>query len=375
MTAQTGLRPMTLAAVAEALDGRLVGDGTLPVTAVVHPLDVVRPTDLALAMSSDEFEMLPKSPARIAVVAETAEVPAGRLDGYVVVQRSRYALAILTRLFERPVHFERGRHPSAAIDPTATVGAEVSIGAFAYVGPGASIGRGTAVLPHVTIGAGAQIGEDCLFHPGVRIGDRVVIGNRVIIHMNAVIGADGFSFVTPEPGSIESVRQTGKVGALNTEIVRINSVGAVVIEDDVEIGACATVDRATIANTVVRRGTKIDNLVTIAHNTTVGENCLIAGQVGVAGSCRIGDRVVMGGKVGIADHIDVGDDAILTAGSRIARDVPPKSVMIGYPAVPREQAIEQLLGINRLGRMQRTLETLERRVAVLEARTRAGEGR
>jgi UDP-3-O-[3-hydroxymyristoyl] glucosamine N-acyltransferase len=223
----------------------------------------------------------------------------------------------------------------------------------------------------VTVGADAVLGARCLLHPGARVGERVRLGDRVIVHHNASIGADGFSFVTPEPGSIETARASGEITARNTQIVRIPSLGDVEIGDDVEIGASSAIDRAMLGTTRVGRGTKIDNQVQIGHNTVIGENCLIAGQVGISGSCRIGNRVVFAGQAGVADHATIGDDAILMAGSKIHGHVAPAAIMVGYPAVSRKEFVAQLRSISRLKWKTGDFARLEARIVEIEQRLAA----
>ena len=218
------------------------------------------------------------------------------------------------------------------------------------------LGHGEArarILPHVSIGAGAEIGDDALIHAGARIGERVRAGHRLIVQPGAVIGGDGFSFVTPEKGSVESARETGAVSAdaLNRVHVRIHSLGAVALGDDVEIGACACIDRGTLRDTIVGSGTKIDNQVQIGHNVTVGENCLLCAQVGVAGSAVIGDRVVLGGKAGVADHVRIGEDCVIAAGSAVASSVKPRTVLMGAPAIPRDEFMRVMMATRRLPRL------------------------
>ncbi|MCW5774006.1 MAG: UDP-3-O-(3-hydroxymyristoyl)glucosamine N-acyltransferase, partial [Rhodospirillaceae bacterium] len=260
-----------------------------------------------------------------------------------------------------------GIHPSAAIDPSAVVGEGAAIGPFCHVGPGARIGARTRIVSKSPIGPGAAIGADCLIHAGARIGDRCVLGDRVILQPNVVIGADGFGYVTPEKGSIESAKETGgRIEAKNTALVRIHSIGNVVIGDDVEIGAGTCIDRGTLGATRIGRGTKIDNLVQIGHNCTIGENCLIAGMCGLSGSVTVGNRVTLAGGVGVADHVKIGDDAIVMARSGVATAVPPREVWGGYPAMPREEAARQLFHTRRAPRMLRDIEDLKQRLARLE---------
>jgi UDP-3-O-[3-hydroxymyristoyl] glucosamine N-acyltransferase len=212
------------------------------------------------------------------------------------------------------------------------------------------------------------------FTPGARIGERVRVGDRVIVQMNAVVGADGFSFVPPQPGAVETAKATGQVGGSNAGVQRVNSIGTVVLHDEVEIGPCSTIDRATIAATVIGRGTKLANMVTVAHNCTIGENCMISGHVGIAGSSTIGNRVVLGGQVGISDHIRVGDDSIVAAKAKVIRDVPPKSVMMGVPAAPRSEFFAQQLREARMTRYFGQVDALARRIAAIEGKMRDSGG-
>ena len=364
---------MQLRELAKALDADLVGDGGKHVARPVHPAEADAPGDLALAMEPALVKLLRDSPARLAVVSEGAEVPEGALDGYLVVRRSRHAMAGLMDVFARPPRRAPGVDPLARVAEDAVLGDGVSLGPFVTVGSGAVIGAGTVVLDSVSIGADARVGENCLFYPGARIGERVEIGARVILQPNACIGSDGFSYVTPKPGSVETAKATGRVEARNTEIVRINSIGTVVLEDDVEIGACSTIDRATVAATRIGRNTKIDNLVMVGHNCRIGENCFICAQVGVAGSTVIGDRVVLAGQVGVADHITIGSDAVAAAGSGVGNNVPPRTVVAGFPALERGKAFEQHMYVRRLKSMFKGLEALKARVKALEA-GRAAQG-
>ena len=359
---------MKMRDLAEALNGRLVGDGALEVERPVHPAEATAPTDLALAMQPEARAALDGSAARAAVVAASGEEGLSTLDAYIVVGRARYAMVGLMNAFERPVHAPPGVHPTAVIAGGAVVADDVSIGPFVYVGPGARIAAGTIAMAHVTIGAEATIGERCLFHPGARIGERVTIGHRIILQHNASVGADGFSYVTPQVGSVESVKATGRVEATNTDIRRVNSIGTVILEDDVELGACATVDRGTVEATVIKRNTKIDNLVMVGHNCIVGENCFICSQVGIAGSTKVGDRVVLAGKVGISDHLTIGNDSVIAAGSGVIRDVPPRSVLFGYPATDRRRALEGFHYLSRLKTLFQDVARLQGRVGSLETR-------
>jgi UDP-3-O-[3-hydroxymyristoyl] glucosamine N-acyltransferase len=361
----------TLAALAEHTGGTLRGDGTLRVDRPVHPARAERASDLALVLESAAADALVGCPAEAALVAEGLTLPPHALRGYVLVRRGRHALARVLRLFEEPPHAALGVHPSAFVDPSAAIGPRVSVGPFVAVGPRARIGADTILHSHVSIGADAVLGAGCRLHPGVRVGERVVIGDRVLLHPNVCVGPDGFSYATAERGSVEAVRASAgsAVEVTNTQIERISSLGTVVLEDDVEIGAGSTIDRATLGETRVGRGTRIDDLVLVAHNVTIGRDCLIAGQVGLSGSCRLGDRVVLAGKVGVADHITIGDDAVVTASANVGRHVPARAVVGSYaPALPREEALEQLHYLKRLKRLNERVADLTARLARLEGK-------
>ena len=363
----------SLTDIATALGAQLVGDGSVIVRGVAHPAMAAADT-LALAIEEGAEKLLGRTKAMTAAVAEgRAEALAG-LKGGIVVKRPRLALAKLLEIFDRTPVSQPGVDPSAVVDPTASIGADASIGPLCHVGPRARIGARTRLIAHVTVGADAALGEDCLVHSGARIGDRCVLGRRVIVQPNAVIGADGFSFVTPEKGSIESARETGRIEAQNLAIVRINSIGNVEIGDEAEIGAGTMIARGTLAATRIGRGTKIDNLVQVGHNCTIGSNCLIAGNVGLSGSVTLGDRVTLAGGVGVADHVTIGDDSIVIASSGVSHSIPAGVVWGGLPAGPWKEFQNTLLHFKRLPRMLRDLVSLRERVAELEKRLLAGEG-
>ncbi len=358
--------PRSLTEIAEILDADVVGDGGFVVRAVAYPALAEGEDVLALAMDKGSFAALAATRAGAVAVAPGSEVDLDRFRGGLVFKRPRLALAQLLALFPRPVAYAEGIHPTAVIDETAQVAADAAIGPYAVVGARARIGAGAVLGPQVTIGADAVVGDGCYLHAGVRIGDRCILGAGCILHFNVAIGADGFGFVTPEESSIELAKRTGEVTARNTELVRINSIGTVMIGDGVEIGAGSCVDRGTLGPTRIGSGTKIDNLVQIGHNVTVGENCMIAGQAGVAGSTKIGDRVVIGGHSGVADHLTVGDDAIITGMAAVIANVDGAKVYGGYPARPWKQTVALEMDQMRIGRALRDLQALSRKVKRLE---------
>jgi UDP-3-O-[3-hydroxymyristoyl] glucosamine N-acyltransferase len=356
---------MLLRDIAQSLEARLEGDGSLQVDRLVHPDRAESATDLALAVSGDAVPALARSTARAAVVSENAPLPDRAFDAVLIVNEPRMALAKLTALFDPGPVRDAGIHPTAVVAPDAELGGGVAIGPFAVVGPRTRIGAGTVILSHVTIGADAIIGAAGLFHPGVRIGDRVTIGDRVIIHANAVIGSEGFSFA-PEMNSPAAF-------APGVILTRIHALGTVAIGDDVEIGACTTIDRSTLEETRIGRGTKIDNHVHIGHNVVIGESSIVCGMVGISGSVTIGERVRLAGGVGIGDHLKIGDQAIVAAGSGVAGNVAPGAFVSGYPALPHERSVEHLYYLSRQKRLHTKVDQISTRLEAVE-RSKKNDG-
>ena len=353
----------TLGEIATYVGGEMRGDASIPIERVVHPALARDDSDLALVLSPSAASLLASGKIANAVLPEAIE---SRLTpNQIIVSRPRLVLARLLELFDRPVHVSPGVHPSAVIDPTAKIGRHVSIGPFCWIGPETRVGDYSRLVSHISVGAQVEIGDNTLVHAGVCIGDRCRIGSRVIIQPNATIGGDGFAYVTPEPGSIESARATGEVESFNNELVRINSIGNVVIEDDVEIGAGTCLDRGTLGETRVGRSSKLDNLVQVGHNVTIGTNCLIVAQVGLGGSSKVGHRAVLGGQVGLPDHLTIGDDALIQAQAGITNHVAPRAIVIGTPAESKRDFLEQQINIKRLPRILRELKDLKQQVAAL----------
>ncbi len=354
----------TLGWLASKLGGELIGNPEIEIRRVVHPAYAEDERDLALVYSASVAPIIKARAIQTALVPLQPEVPG--IPNQIKVDRPRVSLARLLEIFARPPWVASGIHPSAVIDPTAELAEDVSVGPLCWVGPKAKIGSGTTLVSGVHIGANVEIGSNCLFFSGVCIGDRVRIGARVIIKANAAIGNDGFSFQTVEPGSAEVVRKTGKMLPTESEHLRINSVGTVVIEDDVEIGACSCVDRATLHETRIARGTKIDNLVQIAHNVQVGRKCVVVAMAGVAGSATIGDRVVIAAQAGIPDHAKIGDDCLIMPQAGVAGDLPPRSYVGGSPAEPRKEFLNNLMQIKRIKTLARTIKELRERIEKIE---------
>jgi UDP-3-O-[3-hydroxymyristoyl] glucosamine N-acyltransferase len=353
----------TLGEIARYVGGQIYGDASVPIERIVHPALVQADSDLALVLSSNATSFLASGRVKNAVLpAEVGTVPT---PNRIVVTRPRLVLARLLELFEQPVYVATGIHPSTVIDPSASIGENVAFGPFCWIGPKSRIGDHVRMVCHVSVGAEVVIGERTLLHAGVCVGDRCKIGNRVIIQSNVSIGGDGFAYVTPEPGSIESARSTGAVTSFNEQLVRINSIGNVVIEDDVEIGANTCIDRGTLGETRLCQSAKLDNLVQVGHNVTIGKNCLVVAQVGLGGSAKVGDRAVIGGQAGLPDHLKIGDDALVQAQAGITKNVPERAIVIGSPAVSKREFLEREFGLKRLPKLAAQVKELKAQVAAL----------
>lgn len=343
----------TVGQIAQALGAEAAGDLSLVLTGAAEPAEARR-DQIAVALSPSYAADVSRGSARAAILWPGADWQGLGLEAAVFAPRGRLALAQLTRMLDDAARPAAEIHPTAIV-AGADIGAGVAVGAFSVVGPGARIGAGSRIGAHVSVAPGAEIGPDGLVHDGVRIGRNVLIGARAILHPNVVIGGDGFSFVTQSPGPAEVARLTLGHGAAppaaDPTWHRIHSLGGVVVGADVEIGANSTVDAGTIRPTRIGQGTKIDNLVQVGHNVTLGKHCLLCAQTGVAGSAVVGDRCVLGGKSGVADHIVLGADVVLAGGTIALSNVPAGRVMMGYPAVRMEAHVASYKALRRLPRL------------------------
>lgn len=347
--------PFTIAEIAAAMGTPFEGAGDLVIRRAAEP-QAAGPEDLALAMNPRYAEGLAQGQARAAVVWPGADWRGLGLQAAIIAPRGRLAMAGLTRALDPGPSIAPGIHPMTVIDPSAQIGPGAAIGPFVTIGADVRIGPGARIASHVSIGQGAVIGRDALLLEGLRIGHRVTIGDGFIGQPGAVIGSDGFSFVTPEVSGVEEIRKTlGQRGPIVPQSwERIHSLGGVEIGDGVEVGANCTIDRGTIRATRIGNRTKLDNMVHIAHNVEVGEDCLLCGMVGIAGSSRIGDRVVLAGQCGVGDNLVVGDDVIGGAATKIMANVPAGRVMLGYPAVKMETSLAMHRALRRLVRPAKT---------------------
>lgn len=350
--------------IAAALGAEAFGDTDLRISGVAEP-SMARASDLALAMKPDFAAGLPKGQARAAMLWSGADWQALGLEAAITAPRPRFAMAGLSAMMDPGQGFGSGIHPSAVIDPSAELGADVSVGPLAVIGAGARIGAGSVIGPQCFIGADAVLGDGAYLREGVKIGARVTIGARFIAQPGAVVGGDGFSFVTPEESTIERVRDSlGDQGDLAAQsYARIHSLGSVSIGDDVELGANSCIDRGTVRDTRIGNGVKFDNLAQIGHNVEIGNDCLICAQVGVAGSSRIGNNVVLGGQTGVSDNLFIGDHVITGGATKVLANVPAGRVMLGYPAMKMETHIEVYKGLRRLPRLFRDVAALQKAVS------------
>jgi UDP-3-O-[3-hydroxymyristoyl] glucosamine N-acyltransferase len=336
-----------LGELAERLGCRLEGDGGLELFAV-RSLKEAGPNDLSFVTREAYVSRVKDSAAGAVILAEgwpQIDRPALRTPN------PHLALARALSIFHPEPVPVPGIHPTAVTAAGARVASDACIGPLCVLGPGAEVGPGTVLEAQVSVGASVRIGAQCRIYPHVTLRDDVVLGDRVIIHSGTVIGADGFGYARD-----------------GHRHVKIPQVGRVVIEDDVEIGANVCIDRATLDETRIGRGTKIDNLVQIGHNVRIGSDTVIVGQVGISGSVRIGSRVTLAGQAGVVDHVQIGDDVIVGAQAGVTKDVPSRSIVWGSPAIPGHKIKRQMAAIARLPELRKAVRTLEERLAALEAR-------
>lgn len=354
----------TVKQIADSIGAQAEGDLDLRIERAAEPA-TAGPDDLAMASTPKYAEMLGQGRARVAMLWPGADWRSLGLRAAILPDRPRYAMSGLTRMLDLGQGFAPGIHPSAVIDPAAELGADVAVGAMAVIGAGARIGAGSVIGPQCFIGMDATLGSDCFLREQVSIGARVQIGDRFIAQPGVRIGGDGFSFVTPEPSTVENARKTlGDQGDAKPQAwARIHSLGAVSIGNDVEIGMNTTVDSGTIRDTRIGNGTKLDSQIQIGHNVIVGDDTLICAQVGIAGSSVIGNNVVLGGQSGVSDNIFIGDRVILGAATKALSNVPTGRTMLGYPATQMESQMEIYKALRRLPRLMRDVANLRKTVS------------
>ena len=339
--------PITAAQIAKQLNGEVIGDGTTALTGFASA-DLARAGDLTFADKETYFLAAEASPAA-AILVSGAFISTTKV--LIRVANARIAVARVLPTFFPPDETPLGIHPTASIAPSAQIDPSAHIGPGCVIGARVKLGARSVLLGGNHIGRDCEIGDDVCLFPNVVIYARTQIGHRVSIHAGTVIGSDGYGYVFDE-GRHRKVLQVGNV----------------IIHDDVEIGANTAIDRGALGSTVIGQGTKIDNLVHIAHNVVIGKNCLVMGQCGFAGSTRLGDYCVIASQSGIAGHLKLGQQATVGAKSGVMRDVGDKETVLGIPAMPDKQTKRQWIAVQRLPEMIRRMRDLEKQVAELSAK-------
>lgn len=349
------LETISLNELAEILNGKAFGENVTIVG--VSGVDDVEEGQITWVEGKNNLNAALGSRASAIILAEKlyqqvkdqVEMPC------ITVENPRASFAsTLEHFYERPLP-HRGVAPTAKIGRNTNLGKDVSVGEYAVIGKECEIGEGTTIFPMVFIGDYVKIGKNCLIYPFGVVNTNSEIGNEVIIHSGAVIGADGFGFVVDQKKHI-----------------KIPQVGIVRLGDNVEIGANVTIDRATTGVTTIGSGTKIDNLVQIGHNNHVGKNCIFVSQCGVAGSCDIGDNVTLAAQAGLAPHVKIGSNTVVGGRGGVTHDIPPNSVVSGFPAVPHRDALKLNGYIHRLPILSKTVKELEQRIQQLEQQLKTG---
>lgn len=337
----------TLKELASLLGGKVIGDEN----AVVSSLGT-----LDEAMEGQiTFLANPKYAGKVATTRATAViVPPGadRFNRNVIEVRNPYlAFAKLLSLFHVKPIVPKGVMEGSFVAENVSMGEGVTVYPGAYVGEGVKLGKKVVLHPGVVLYEGVEVGDETILHANVTVREGCRIGSRVIIHSGTVIGSDGFGYA-PDGKAYQKIPQ----------------IGIVVIEDDVEIGSSTTIDRAALGLTLIRRGTKIDNLVQIAHNCVIGENCIIVSQTGISGSTKLGEHVTIGGQVGIVGHLEIGDNVMVGAKSGVHSSIPSGKILSGYPAFPHKDWLKSASIFPKLPEMRKVMNSLEKRIQELEAK-------
>jgi UDP-3-O-[3-hydroxymyristoyl] glucosamine N-acyltransferase len=331
------MQSMTLAKLADHLHATLQGDPTAQISRVAG-IETALPGDLTF-VSNPKYASLARTTQATAILVEPSfpEIPTPTLR----IENPYLAFARAIELFYQSPTYPPGIHPTAAIAPTATIGANAHIGAYAVIGDHVTIGDNATILPHVVFYPHSRVGNNLFAHAHAVVREHCHLGDNVILQNGVIIGADGFGFARQSDGTWYKILQSGPA----------------ILEDNVEIQANACIDRASIGETRIHAGAKIDNLVQVGHGSTVGENTLLCAQVGLAGSTIVGKNVILAGQVGVAGHCTIGDGAIATAQSGIPNDVAPGKVVSGYPAIDNRQWLRSVALFNRLPELLRDLKS------------------
>ena len=340
--------PFTVTEIARHLGGEVLGDGALPLKGFA-PADRAQPGDLTFAESESYFIRADQSAASAVIIDGPFQSTRKVL---IRVPNARIAFAKVLPLFFPEPTFSPGIHPTAVIEPSAEIHPTAHIGPYCVVGEKVRIGPRCVLRGADHLGSQCQLAEDVTLFANVTLYPRIEIGNRVRIHSGSVIGADGFGYVLD--------------GGMHRKVPQI---GNVIIRDDVEIGANVAIDRGALGPTIIGKGSKIDNLVQIAHNVTLGEHCLLVSQVGIAGSTKLGNYVVLGGQVGLAGHLKIGNRVTIAAQSGVMHSIEDGEKWFGYPAQPDRQTKRQIISLQQLPELLKRVAELEKRLGIGQAPT------
>ncbi len=339
-------QPRTVTEIAHYLGGTVQGDGAMLISGL-GTLETAGPDALT-------FLANPRYASKVAETAAGAVLmaPGGQRYGRTAIEVANPYLgfAKLLTLFYTAPHEPQGVHPAAIVDSSATVGEDVTVYPGACIGRNVVIGKRTVIYPGAVLYDNVIVGDECIIHANAVIREQCRLGNRCIIQPGAVIGSDGFGYAPDGKG-----------------YYRIPQIGIVVLDDDVEIGANSCVDRAAVEVTRIRRGTKLDNLVQIAHNCEIGEDCMIVSQVGISGSAKIGNHVTLAGQVGVAGHLTIGDNVLVGAQSGVPGSLPANAAYSGSPTMPHKEWLKSSMIMPRLPEIRKTVSSLEKRIIQLEA--------
>ncbi|MBM3250248.1 MAG: UDP-3-O-(3-hydroxymyristoyl)glucosamine N-acyltransferase [Candidatus Omnitrophica bacterium] len=341
----------TLKEIARLIDGEVLGDDATLINGVAGIKEAVR-GEITFVANPKYLPLIENTRASCVIVGRDCDTPKRPV---IRVENPSLAFAKTVSMFSpgETTH-PRGIHPAAIVGKDVTLGKNVSLGPYVVVEDGVKIGDNTTIYPGSFIGHHTAIGKDCLIYANVSIRERITIGERVIIHSGTVIGSDGFGFAT-----IEGLHH------------KIPQIGTVEIGDDVEIGANVTIDRARFEKTVVGGGTKIDNLVQVAHNVVIGENSIIVAQAGISGSTVIGNSVTIAGQAGLVGHIRIGDGAVLAAQAGVTKSVPAHTMVSGYPARPHDKARRVNACVQNLPALYEKIDRIQERIEELEAKLKS----
>ncbi|MEN8262571.1 MAG: UDP-3-O-(3-hydroxymyristoyl)glucosamine N-acyltransferase [Nitrospirota bacterium] len=343
---------MKLNELAEKVGGRVLGDPEVEITGV-SGIDEAKEGDITFFSDKRMMAALKKTKASAVILKEEL---GGLNENMLIVDNPQLVFAKVLEVFYKKPYEATGVSDKAVIGENASIGEDVSIYPSAYIGSDVTLGARVTVSPGAYIGDKVYIGDDSYIHPNVTVRENVKIGNNVTVHSGTVIGCDGFGYIFD-----------------GGEHFKIPQVGGVFIEDDVEIGANVIIDRATVGSTVIGAGTKIDNLVQIAHNVKIGKKCIIAAQVGISGSVEIGDGAVFAGKVGVRDHVKIGSGAMLGAGAGVVKDIPDNQIYSGSPALPHKTWLRAQSIYSKLPEYIRRLQKIEQKINPVDNSTNRGK--